>query len=84
VELVYISIKPCPSRWNFEAQILEANQKIEAFLKTQSNSRFLDIHHAMLLNDTTVNPDLFLEDKLHMNEKGYDIWRKLIQPVLMH
>jgi lysophospholipase L1-like esterase len=26
--------------------------------------------------------NLFVEDKLHMNEKGYAIWQKLIAPVL--
>jgi lysophospholipase L1-like esterase len=26
---------------------------------------------------------LFLEDKLHMNAKGYAIWQKLIEPHLL-
>ena len=26
--------------------------------------------------------DIFLEDKLHMNTKGYAIWKKLLLPVL--
>lgn len=83
-EVVFVSIKPCPSRWNLEPVIIEANQKIEAYIKTEPKSIYLDVHHAMLLNDTTLNTELFQEDKLHMNEKGYDIWRKIIQPRLMH
>ncbi|MCX6204727.1 MAG: GDSL-type esterase/lipase family protein [Bacteroidetes bacterium] len=83
-EVVFISIKPCPSRWHLESVIVDANQKIEAYIKTQPKSIFLDVHHAMLLNDSTVNPDLFREGKLHMNEKGYDIWKKIIQLQLMH
>lgn len=83
-EVVFISIKPCPSRWNLEPVIIDANQKIEAYIKTQPKSSYLDVHHAMLLNDSTLNTELFQEDKLHMNEKGYDIWRKIIQPRLMH
>ena len=27
-------------------------------------------------------PDLFAEDRLHMNEKGYAIWRQVIRPNL--
>lgn len=84
VEVVFISIKPSPSRWYLESVIVDANQKIEAYIKTQPKSFFLDVHHAMLLNDSTVNPNLFREGKLHMNEKGYDIWKKIIQPQLMH
>jgi lysophospholipase L1-like esterase len=27
--------------------------------------------------------ELFVEDNLHMNAKGYAIWQKLIQPILV-
>jgi hypothetical protein len=28
-------------------------------------------------------PEIFLEDSLHMNAKGYAIWQKEIQPFLL-
>jgi lysophospholipase L1-like esterase len=28
-------------------------------------------------------PEIFLEDSLHMNAKGYAIWQKGIQPYLL-
>ena len=28
-------------------------------------------------------PEIFLEDSLHMNAKGYAIWQKEIQPYLI-
>jgi lysophospholipase L1-like esterase len=37
----------------------------------------------MLLSDGSVNPALFIKDNLHMNAKGYAIWQKIIEPVLL-
>jgi len=42
----------------------------------------VDVHHAMLLPDGTVNPELFIKDNLHMNAKGYAIWQKILEPIL--
>ena len=28
-------------------------------------------------------PDIFIQDNLHMNEKGYAIWQKIIEPYLL-
>ena len=36
----------------------------------------------MILNDGKANPNLFVEDGLHMNENGYLIWEELVKPVL--
>ena len=37
-----------------------------------------------LLNtsDGTPKPDIFLDDKLHMNAKGYAIWKEVVLPFL--
>lgn len=43
---------------------------------------FIDVYHAMLKDNGTPMEDIFREDKLHMNEKGY-IWQKLIQPYII-
>lgn len=81
--IVFISIKPSPSRWKFEQVIVETNKKIEQFLRTQQNALFLDVHHAMLNKDGSVNTELFISDQLHMNAKGYAIWQKIILPELL-
>jgi lysophospholipase L1-like esterase len=38
---------------------------------------------AMLNSDGKPMEDIFLQDKLHMNAKGYAIWQKLIEPYLI-
>ncbi|GAC1444100.1 MAG: SGNH/GDSL hydrolase family protein [Sediminibacterium sp.] len=82
VPVVFISIKPSPSRWRLEPVIMEANRLIRQFLLKQNKAAFADVHHAMLLADGSVNRELFLSDNLHMNEKGYKIWQYIIGPYL--
>jgi lysophospholipase L1-like esterase len=44
---------------------------------------FIDVYHSMLDKNGTPLPDIFREDNLHMNAKGYEIWKKLITPYLL-
>jgi lysophospholipase L1-like esterase len=37
----------------------------------------------MLGTDGNPMPDIFIGDNLHMNAKGYAIWRELIEPHLL-
>ena len=79
VPVVYVSMKPSPSRVKLMAKFNVANVMIRSFLKDKKNTAFVDVYHAMLNADGSVNESIFLADKLHMNKKGYDIWQPLIQ-----
>jgi hypothetical protein len=37
----------------------------------------------MLAPNGEPKPDIFVEDQLHMNTKGYELWKGLVGPVLM-
>jgi lysophospholipase L1-like esterase len=80
--ILYISIKPSPSRKHLMPEIEKANRMIRNFLKKQRNAKFVDIYPLML--DKAGNPrqELFVNDMLHMNPKGYDIWVKALKPHL--
>ena len=43
---------------------------------------YLDIATPMMATPDSVRPDLFIEDNLHMNPKGYAIWTEAIKPIL--
>jgi lysophospholipase L1-like esterase len=75
VPIIYISMKPSPSRDQFQATAMEANSRIKKYFENKKNMVFLDIYTPMLTNGKS-RPELFLEDRLHMNEKGYAIWEK--------
>jgi lysophospholipase L1-like esterase len=83
VPIVYISIKPSPSREKYINKAIATNKLISTYIKTEKNIQFLDIFHRMLNVDGKPIPGLFQEDMLHMNLKGYAIWRKAIKPLLL-
>jgi len=81
--IAYISMKPSPSRRHLFPKMREGNQLIKDFLATQKNTAFIDVHQKMLNEQGQPIPDIFLQDSLHMNAKGYAIWQKEIQPYLL-
>ncbi len=83
VPIVFVSIKPSPSRWKFEPVIVEANRLIHNFIKTRPGTRFVNIHNAMLQPDGSVMTEIFTSDSLHMNKKGYAIWAPILRKALI-
>lgn len=83
VPVAFVSIKPSPSRWQMKDRAIAANNLIKKFLKKEKNTQFIDIWKAMLGPEGKPMPDIFIEDNLHMNAKGYAIWQKIIQPYLV-
>ena len=82
VPVVFISIKPSPSRmWNI-ANIRRANELIEESLAKWTQARFVNIFPLMLQPDGVPRHDFFTEDALHMNAGGYRLWAKQIREQL--
>ena len=82
--VVFISIKPSPSRQRLMSETAKANSLIKKYLKKKKNTSFVDVYHKMLNKDGTPDKDIFIEDELHMNAKGYAIWQKAIEPYLIN
>ena len=82
VPLLFISLKPSPSRWNLRNKMTDANTRIKTFLSTKKKTAFVDVYHKMLGADGLPLKEIYLEDSLHMNAKGYAIWQKELQPHL--
>ena len=80
--IVYVSIKPSPSRARLREKMEKANLLIRTYLSIQPNTSFADVFHPMLNPGGSIRADIFLEDSLHMNAKGYAIWQKAITPYL--
>ncbi len=82
ISVIFISLKPCPSRWQMKDRMMEANTRIKKYLKKKKHTTFISVWKSMLDADGKPIADIFIEDKLHMNAKGYAIWQKLIEPYL--
>lgn len=83
VPLVYISIKPSPSRKQYDAIVKEANNLIRTHIQQQQNIQFADVYPLMLDSKNKPKPEIFLQDSLHMNNNGYRIWKKALTPYLI-
>ena len=81
--IAYVSMKPSPSRRHLFPKMREGNQLIKDFLTSQKNGVFIDVHQPMLNESGQPVPEIFLDDSLHMNAKGYAIWKKAIEPYLI-
>ncbi|PWS30875.1 GDSL-type esterase/lipase family protein [Pedobacter paludis] len=83
VPIVYISIKPSPSRARFQEKAVASNLLIKKFLAGEKNTVFVNVFPLMLTKDGKLRPELFVGDMLHMNATGYAIWRKAVEPYLL-
>lgn len=90
VPIAYISMKPSPSRRHLFTKMNEANREIMKFVMEQVGDQllhppmaFIDINNNMLNANGQPIAEIFLADSLHMNAKGYAIWKKEIEPYLL-
>jgi lysophospholipase L1-like esterase len=78
IQVLFISPKPSLIRWQLKDKYLDYNHKLEQWTRQQMNVTFIDVWTPMLDAEGNVMKDLFIEDGLHMNRKGYEIWAKVI------
>jgi lysophospholipase L1-like esterase len=80
--IVFVSIKPSPSRVKYLRVVEDANIMIRQFLSTYPETDYVDVYHPMLDSSGYPKSELFLDDSLHMKPNGYEIWRDAIRPHL--
>ena len=81
-KLLYVSLKPSPSRWQINDKFRKTNDLIKAKIAKDKRAEFVDVWSPMLGANGEPKPEIFLEDKLHMNERGYAIWREVLAKYL--
>ena len=76
----FISLKPSINRWGLAEQFSFTNGIIAAEIKQNlPNWQLIDIFNAMLKADGHPNPEYYTSDGLHLSEKGYRVWKNIIQ-----
>jgi lysophospholipase L1-like esterase len=80
--LILLPIKPSPSRWKLWPQAQEINTRLKAIAEKVDNVTYVETATPLLGPDGQPRKELFRSDNLHMNEKGYAIWNKILAPVL--
>lgn len=79
----FISLKPSLARRHMMPQFHFTNQIIATEIKNNHpNWHWIDTYNAMLNADGQPNAAYFLEDGLHLNPKGYQLWAGIVKSTL--
>ena len=82
-DIAIISAKPSPRRWDLKDKYENLNTKIKNLSIKDPDLSYIDVYTYMLNENGRPEPELFLEDSLHMTEKGYEIWKDQIRPFVV-
>ena len=81
---VYVmSVKPSLARWNNWDKAQEANKLYQMIVESNDLLHYIDVATPFLRADGRVMDDIFVDDGLHLNEKGTRIWAATIKAALM-
>ena len=76
-KFTFVSIKPSPVRLHFLKRIEASNDLVRQFLSREPKTFYLNVYDYMLNENGDIRQELFTEDGLHMNRKGYALWKEL-------
>jgi lysophospholipase L1-like esterase len=79
--IALIASAPNPKRWAIVDKVKRFNSLAQEYCRAH-DLIFIDVYPLMLGPDGLPKPDIFREDGLHMNSKGYVIWKKAVAPWL--
>jgi len=79
--IAYIAVAPNPKRWSQVEKVKRLNSLVERYCRRHGMT-FINVFPLMLGPDGQPKSDIFVADRLHMNAKGYAIWREAVAPCL--
>jgi lysophospholipase L1-like esterase len=80
--ITFLSIKPSQARRQLLDRMREANELVRDFAATRDKIDFIDLFTPMLDEQGEPRGELFVEDRLHLNRQGYELWTRLVTPHL--
>lgn len=82
VPILFISLKPSPSRRHLMDPFREANRRIAEEIRRMPNVTYVDVFDRMLDANGEPRPELYV-DRLHMTPEGYRLWVEILTPLLL-
>lgn len=80
----FVSIKPSIARWDLINSLKYTNNIIEnEIIKWDNNWKFINIYNKMLNKNNYPEKEYFQPDGLHLNNKGYALWKQAIYARLL-
>ncbi len=82
IKVYVIGIKPTVDRLYLDKEERIYNSSIKLLASDDAYLEYINVWDPMLNQDGTRMPELFIEDGLHMNKKGYEVWTKKVRESL--
>ena len=79
IPILQIAITPTKSRWKYWDEINQVNALMQAYCNKTDNLYFINTVPTFLTANSEPKPEWFVQDQLHLNAKGYEVWNKLIK-----
>jgi len=80
--VVYISLSPAPARWGERDAGKMLNGLVEKYAKSHKNVAYVETYDLTITPDGQAREDLFVADKLHFNEKGFELMADRVRPLM--
>ncbi|MEX2601520.1 MAG: GDSL-type esterase/lipase family protein [Balneolaceae bacterium] len=77
---LFISIKASSSRWDDWGRMREFNERVREFSYQTDRHHYIDMATSLQNNQGLPDDRYFLEDRLHLNDLGYQVWNRLFIP----
>lgn len=77
-EIIFLSIKPSPSRMRYWKRMDRANHMLKDLCMEHENVIYIDISTPMFSKPGILKNDIYAEDGVHLNDKGYSLLRHVI------
>ena len=77
--IFFIAVTPTSSRFHVWPKVQAMHQLVRAHCEMQDNLYFVETAAAFLDVDGKPKDELFVEDRLHLNQEGYRVWAAIIK-----
>lgn len=81
-KIIVTSVKTSIKRWDHYASVQKLNVALESWCQDKEWVRWVECTSHLIGSDGKPRAEVFREDKLHLNDKGYAEWNAIIRPIL--
>jgi lysophospholipase L1-like esterase len=77
--IIFLSIKPSPKRWKLKSQQDDVNSRIKDLSRDDGLLTYVETAPTIVGDDGQPRINVFRDDGLHLNEKGYAGWNRILE-----
>ena len=78
IPVTILGVKVSPARDAINTTLRSTNKMLKQLANTRPNTYFIDTNALLLNADGTANEKLYENDRLHLNDKGYQAWSEAL------